>query len=114
MGRDGPDREWASVVLKERQKVIVTIARQVGGVQVREELVRICEFWKELEKKYRSPDEVLAEGLGEECRGTPTSVHLPPGVLAQIGGTNSAGCPHTHLGHCAGLGHTHAYFKLNC
>lgn len=44
----------ASVVLKERQEVIVTIARQVGGVQVREELVGICEFWQELEEKCRS------------------------------------------------------------
>lgn len=54
----------ASVVLKERQEVIVTIARQVRGIQVREELIGICEFWKELEKKYRSPDEVSAEGQG--------------------------------------------------
>lgn len=54
-GTDREGAEWggmaptegASVVLKERQKVIITIARQVGGVQVREELVRICEFWKE-------------------------------------------------------------------
>lgn len=56
--------ERASVVLKERQEVIVTIARQVRGIQVREELIGICEFWKELEEKYRSPDEVSAEGLG--------------------------------------------------
>lgn len=77
MGRDGPNRGWASVVFKERQEIIVTIARQVGGVQVREELIGICEFRKELEKKYRSPDEVLAEGLVKECSGTPTSVHLP-------------------------------------
>lgn len=34
VGRDGPNGERASVVLKERQEVIITIARQVGGVQV--------------------------------------------------------------------------------
>lgn len=34
VGRGGPDGQRASVVLKERQEVIVTIARQVGGVQV--------------------------------------------------------------------------------
>lgn len=34
-GRGGPDGGgWASVVLKERQEVIITIARQVRGVQV--------------------------------------------------------------------------------
>lgn len=123
-GTDREGAEWggmaptegASVVLKERQKVIITIARQVGGVQVREELVRICEFWKELEKKYRSPDEVLAEGLGEECRVTPTPVCLPsvylPGSWPKRE-TTSAGCPQTHLGHRAGLGHTNTYFKPN-
>lgn len=61
-GGVAPSEGRASVVLKERQEVIVTIARQVGGVQVREELVRVCEFWKELEKKYRRPDKVVAEG----------------------------------------------------
>lgn len=101
MGRDGPSgRGWASVVLKERQEVIVTIARQVRGIQVREELIGICEFWKELEEKYRSPDEVSAEGLdGLECgrrghvpslaaaRGpgpTPTVLAVPRGIQATV------------------------------
>lgn len=50
-GGVAPTEGWASVVLKERQEVIITIARQVRGIQVREELIRVCEFWKELEKK---------------------------------------------------------------
>lgn len=44
MGRDGPNGRWPSVVLKERQEVIVAIAWKVGGVQVGEELVGVCEF----------------------------------------------------------------------
>lgn len=42
--RDGPNGRWPSVVLKERQEVIVAIAWKVGGVQVGEELIRVCEF----------------------------------------------------------------------
>lgn len=61
--RDGPDGGWASVVLKEGQKVIITIARQVGGVQVREELVRICEFWKEIQRRLRHVGCSLCSGL---------------------------------------------------
>lgn len=61
--RDGPNRGWASVVLKEGQKVIVTIARQVRGVQVREELVRICEFWKEIQRRLRHVGCSLCSGL---------------------------------------------------
>ena len=68
-GGVAPMQGWASVVLKERQEVIVTIARQVGGIQVREELVGVCEFWKELEEKYRSPVEVSAEGWASPRRG---------------------------------------------
>lgn len=33
-GGVAPMQGWASVVLKERQEVIITIARQVGGIQV--------------------------------------------------------------------------------
>lgn len=44
MGRAGPNGGWPSVVLKERQEVIVAIAWKVGGVQVGEELVGVCEF----------------------------------------------------------------------
>lgn len=44
VGRAGPSGGWPSVVLKERQEVIVAIAWKVGGVQVGEELVRVCEF----------------------------------------------------------------------
>lgn len=44
MGRDGSSGEWPSVVLKERQEVIVAIAWKVGGVQVGEELIGVCEF----------------------------------------------------------------------
>lgn len=56
--RQGKEAEWGgrapteggpSVVLKERQEVIVTIARQVRGVQVGEELVGVREFWKEIQ-----------------------------------------------------------------
>lgn len=63
VGRDGPGGGWASVVLKERQEVIVTIARQVGGVQVREELVGICEFWKEIQRRLRHVGCSLRSGL---------------------------------------------------
>lgn len=49
MGRARPDGGGPSVVLKERQEVVVTIAWQVRGVQVGEELVRVCEFWKEIQ-----------------------------------------------------------------
>lgn len=70
-GTDREGAEWggmaptegASVVLKERQKVIITIARQVGGVQVREELVRICEFWKEIQRRLRHVGRSLCSGL---------------------------------------------------
>lgn len=64
-----PPRTWrgqVSVVFKERQEVIVTIARQVRGIQVGEELVGICEFWKELEKKDKILDEGWAEGPGTQ------------------------------------------------
>lgn len=44
MGRVGPSGEWPSVVLKERQEVIVAIAWKVGGIQVGEELIGVCEF----------------------------------------------------------------------
>lgn len=44
MGRGGPSGEWPSVVLKERQEVIVAIAWKVGGIQVGEELIGVCEF----------------------------------------------------------------------
>lgn len=37
-----------SVVLKERQKVIIAIAWQVRRIQVRKQLIWICEFWKQL------------------------------------------------------------------
>lgn len=100
VGRDGPSRGWASVVLKERQEVIVTIARQVRRVQVREELVRVCEFWKELQRKYRSPDEVSAEGLGEEPRAPPSLFAcLPPASPGPSSHreTNSAGVPRCML-----------------
>lgn len=63
MGRDGPERGWASVVLKERQEIIVTIARQVGGVQVREELIGICEFRKEIQRRLRHVGCSLRSGL---------------------------------------------------
>lgn len=70
-GTDREGAEWggmaptegASVVLKERQKVIITIAWQVGGVQVREELVRICEFWKEIQRRLRHVGCSLCSGL---------------------------------------------------
>lgn len=63
-GRGGPDGGGrASVVLKERQEVIITIARQVRGVQVREELVRICEFWKEIQRRLRHVRCSLCSGL---------------------------------------------------
>lgn len=52
-GEGGPLGGWASVVLKERQEVVVTIAWQVRRVQVREELVRIGEFWKEIQRRLR-------------------------------------------------------------
>lgn len=48
-GEGAPRRGGPSVVLKERQEVVVTIAWQVRGVQVGEELVRVCEFWKEIQ-----------------------------------------------------------------
>lgn len=54
---------WPSVVLKQRQEVIVTIARQVGGVQVRQELVRICEFGKEIQRRLRHVGCSLRSGL---------------------------------------------------
>lgn len=63
MGRDGPGGGRASVVLKERQEVIVTIARQVGGVQVREELVGVCEFWQEIQRRLRHVGCSLRSGL---------------------------------------------------
>lgn len=78
-GGVAPTEGWASVVLKERQEVIITIARQVGGIQVREELIRVCEFWKELEKKYRSSDEVSAEGRAGPGRGS----RAPSGLFAR-------------------------------
>lgn len=37
-----------SVVLKERQKVIIAIAWQIRRIQVRKQLIWICEFWKQL------------------------------------------------------------------
>ena len=77
-GGVAPMQGWASVVLKERQEVIVTIARQVGGIQVREELVRVCEFWKELEEKDRSPVELSAEGWASPGQGGRAS----PGLFA--------------------------------
>lgn len=94
-----------SVVLKEGQEVIVTIARQVGRIQVREELVGICEFWKELEKKYRSPDEGPAEGLGRPREGTAgvLALSLLPGVLAGQGKLTAAGRPQMRPGHRASL-----------
>lgn len=55
--------ERASVVLKERQEVIVTIARQVRGIQVREELIGICEFWKEIQRRLRHVGRSLRSGL---------------------------------------------------
>lgn len=63
VGRDGPGGGRASVVLKERQEVIVTIARQVGGVQVREELVGVCEFWQEIQRRLRHVGCSLRSGL---------------------------------------------------
>lgn len=111
-GGVAPMQGWASVVLKERQEVIITIARQVGGIQVREELVGVCEFWKELEEKYRSPVEVSAEGWaspGQGRQGIPRPVCLPSTCL--LGpwpkqGKLSAGGPQIHPGHHAGPGHT--------
>lgn len=44
VGRVGPSGEWPSVVLKEGQEVIVVIARKIGGIQVGEELIGVCEF----------------------------------------------------------------------
>lgn len=119
-GGMAPVEGWASVVLKERQEVIVTIARQVGGIQVREELIGICEFWKELEEKYRSPDEVSAEGLGWPRVRTAGVPPRTAGVRASLpasrgpggaGDTNRAGWPQTRPGHRASLGHTRAYFQ---
>lgn len=43
-GEGWPSGEWPSVVLKERQEVIVAIAWKVGGVQVGKKLIRVCEF----------------------------------------------------------------------
>lgn len=40
----GPSGRWPSVVLKERQEVVVAIAWKVWGVQVGEELIGVCEF----------------------------------------------------------------------
>lgn len=53
----------ASVVLKEGQEVVVTIARQVRGVQVREELVGVCEFWQEIQRRLRHVGCSLRSGL---------------------------------------------------
>lgn len=53
-GHSAPSpRGWAwgcraSVVLEERQEVIIAIAGQVGRVQVGQELIRVGEFWEEL------------------------------------------------------------------
>lgn len=44
VGRAGPRGGWPSVVLKERQEVIVAIAWKVWGVQVGQELIWVCEF----------------------------------------------------------------------
>lgn len=38
----------ASVVFKERQKVVVAIAGKVRRVQVRQQLVRVGQLWEEL------------------------------------------------------------------
>lgn len=62
-GGMAPVEGWASVVLKERQEVIVTIARQVRGIQVREELIGICEFWKEIQRRLRHVGCSLRSGL---------------------------------------------------
>lgn len=86
-GEGGPLGGWASVVLKERQEVVVTIARQVRRVQVREELIRIGEFWKELEKKYRSQRRCQLKGQVRDP-GHPNlldAFRLPPRVLAHTG-----------------------------
>lgn len=75
---DWPQRGWPSVVLKEGQEVIVTIAWQVGGVQVGEELVRVGEFWKELEEKmHRCPDDGW---LGMWPMYLPSTCPLPPTI----------------------------------
>lgn len=45
--RDGRIHK-VSVVLKEREKVIIAIAWQIRRIQVRKQLIWICEFWKQL------------------------------------------------------------------
>lgn len=55
--------QWASVVLEEREEVIIAIAGQVRGVQVREELVRVGELWKEIQRRLRHVGRSLCSGL---------------------------------------------------
>lgn len=55
-----------------------------------------------------------AAGLHEERREPPCLLVCPLPASQDPGpdrGDYSAGCPQIHAGHCAGLGHTHAYFK---
>lgn len=124
-GTDREGAEWggmaptegASVVLKERQKVIITIARQVGGVQVREELVRICEFWKELEKSTEAQMRFWLRGWVRNA-GTPPRLFACPLSASRGPGPNGklpvlAVPKHLSLGHRASLGHTNTDSKPN-
>lgn len=58
-GHSAPSpRGWAwgcraSVVLEERQEVIIAIAGQVGRVQVGQELIGVGEFWEEIQRRLR-------------------------------------------------------------
>lgn len=42
-------RYGLSVGLKEREKVIVAVAGQVGRAEIGQQLIWICEFWNKLQ-----------------------------------------------------------------